>query len=392
MHPTQPPISLVLADCAESPSVERAIWELAVRLPRARYQVRVWLSADPAKDPLAAALASRQVAVDRMPPAGSSWGWRGLFDAWMRLRRARPSLVHIHQDWPGADGVPPALTDTAGVRLRVVSVHGPRAPESAGPPVRRGLDRASALTTTCQAHLERLVAEAGVPRERVRCVPCGTDPADDEAERGAALSFRERVGAGHRRPLWLCPGRLEAHRGPQVFLDALGLLREQGLPFVGVVLGDGPLRPELVERAAQLGLGSSLQFVDGVDDPGPALLAADGVVLPSLWDGSPGALYAAMMRSRPLIASGAGFAADAIENGVTGRLVPPGDARALADALATFHRRPDAAQRLGRAAGRHAEETYTWARVVEGYEAVYDEALGLATFTAERAAVARGRW
>jgi len=83
---------------------------------------------------------------------------------------------------------------------------------------------------------------------------------------------------------------------------------------------------------------------------------------------------------------------DAIENGVSGRLVPPGDARALADALASFQERADLAARLGREAARRSRDVYVWPRVVEAYEGVYDEVLGLASFAPEATAVARGRW
>jgi glycosyltransferase involved in cell wall biosynthesis len=392
MQTTQPPISLVLADCADSPAVERVVWELAMRLPRVRYQVRVWLSGDPAKNAFAEALESRDIPVDRMPPTGSTWGWRHLLDTWMRLRRVRPTLLHLHQSWPVADGVPSALIDTAGVKLRVVTAHGPRSEEPATASARRALERANVLTATSHALTEALVMDTGVSRERVRTVPVGADPVDEDYERPAARSFRERVGAGVMRPLWLYAGRLEANRGPQVFLDALGLAREHGTPFVGAIVGDGPLRPELEERAHQIGLGTSLHFFDDIDDFGPALMAADAVVQPSLWDAPPGVLLGAMMRGRPIVTSDVGFASDAIENGVSGRLVPPGDARALADVLGSFQRKPEAANRLGRVAYQIAMESFSWPRVVEGYEAAYDDALGLATFTAERAAVARGRW
>ena len=103
-------------------------------------------------------------------------------------------------------------------------------------------------------------------------------------------------------------------------------------------------------------------------------------------------LLQALARGRPVIASAVGGAPDVIENGATGRLVPPGDARSLADALESFHRRADSALRMGREAERRAQDEFTWERVVDAYEAVYDEVLGLASFAPDRDAVARGRW
>jgi glycosyltransferase involved in cell wall biosynthesis len=384
MQPPGTPIPIVLADCAKSVSVERAIWEIATRLPAARFAPRVWLPADPEKDPFAEALGERGLPVDRMPAPGSTWGWRGLLGAWMRLRRVHPTLLHAHHEWPSGDGVSGALTEVAGVRHRVVSAHGSRDPHVVARASRRSLERADAVTTTCRAFAEQLVRESGVARTRIRHVPTGTDLFDEEVERVEARRIRDRLGAGILRPLWLCPGRLETHKGTAVFLEALGLVRERGLPFVAAVIGEGSLRESLGRRADELGLTTSVHFIEPGEDLGPALLAADAVVVPSLWEGLSGVLLQALMRGRPVIATAVGGAPDVIEHDVGGRLVPPGDAEAIAAALESFHRRPEAAQRLGREGARRAREELTWARVVQDYETVYDEVLGLASFEPER--------
>jgi glycosyltransferase involved in cell wall biosynthesis len=310
----------------------------------------------------------------------------------MKLRRTRPTLMHVHQTWPHDDGVSASLTDAAGVRFRTVTAHGGRSPESMTNASRRAVERAEIVTTTCDAFVEQLMRECGLTRDRLRRVPAGVDAFDEESEHEAARLVRDRCGAGLIRPLWVFAGRLEPHRGCQVFIEALGLARDRGLPFVALVVGDGPQQDELEGRVASLGLATSVHFVPTPDDPGPLLLAADTVVFPSLWDGASAVLPQALIRGRPVIASAVGGAPDVIENGITGRLVPPGDARAVADALESFHRRPEAAQRLGREAAAQTMDELLWPRVVEAYEAVYDEVLGLATFTPERAAVARGRW
>jgi glycosyltransferase involved in cell wall biosynthesis len=91
-------------------------------------------------------------------------------------------------------------------------------------------------------------------------------------------------------------------------------------------------------------------------------------------------LLEAMARARPVVASAVGGVPEVIEDGVNGRLVPPGDPGALADVLESFHRKSDAAFRLGRRGAERVREAYTWERVVENFEGVYDEVLGLASF------------
>jgi len=392
MNASSTPISLVLADCADSVPAERCVWELATRLPRDRFDVRVWVPADPAKEPFAAALAANGIEVDRMPTVAASWSFRGAFELWGRLRRARPALLHLHFDWPSTDGVPGALSEMAGVRHRLVTAHGGRTPERTRSATKKAIERAELVTTTCDGFAEQLVRETGVARDRIRRIGPGIDPFDADAEAALARRIRDRLGASMLRPLWVFGGRLETHRGPGVLVEALGIVRERGLQFVATLVGQGPQGLELDRRIHDLGLDSSVHLVEPEDDLGPLLAAADAVVVPSLWDGMNGVLVQALSRGRPVIASAVGGAPDLIENGENGRLVPPGDARSLADALEAFHRKAETAARMGREAAGRMGEDHVWPRIVDAYEAAYDEVLGLASFTADRDAVGRGRW
>jgi glycosyltransferase involved in cell wall biosynthesis len=78
-----------------------------------------------------------------------------------------------------------------------------------------------------------------------------------------------------------------------------------------------------------------------------------------------------------------GGVGEVIEDGVTGDLVPPGDVTALADALERAHRRSERAGRIGRAAAERVHRDYLWSSVANGFEAVYDEVLGLASVSPE---------
>jgi glycosyltransferase involved in cell wall biosynthesis len=142
--------------------------------------------------------------------------------------------------------------------------------------------------------------------------------------------------------------------------------------------GAGSLKPALERQAEDLGI--SVTFLEPPDEPGPLLVAADMVILPSLWETIPILLLEAMARGRPVVASAVGGIPEVVEDGWSGRLVPPGDARSLAEALESLHRRPDWASRLGSNAARRIKEDFAWARVIDGYEAVYDDVLGLASF------------
>jgi len=208
---------------------------------------------------------------------------------------------------------------------------------------------------------------------------------DEEREAPLARRWRERFLATPLKPLWVVAGRLEEQKGHDLLLDALVTLYRQGLDFTLAVAGDGSRRGWLEQRALSLGLSPRVQFVGQLDDVGSLLAAADGVILPSRWEGLPLVLLEAMARGRPIVATAVGGVADALEDGVSGTLVPPNDIGALAAALEHLHRRADRAWRLGQVAAEVARDRFSWHAVVDEFESVYDEVLGLATVTPEAA-------
>jgi glycosyltransferase involved in cell wall biosynthesis len=390
-------VTVVLAESGSTiGGTERVVWELATRLPATRFEVRVWLSSARGVDELADSLTARDLPVDRVPEVDSRWDWRGMASTWSRLRSLKPDLLHIHHVWPAADRYLSWLAGAAGVPHVVVTEHITGQSHSPGQRAlkRSELRQADAVTAVCGAVVDSLVRDYGVERPRVRVVPNGADPPDEEQERPLARRLRDELGAGPFRPLWVCPARLETQKGHAVLIDALARVRAAGLDFVAVMAGEGSLRSELERRAREAGLDDALRFAGQVEPIGPLLAAADACVLPSLWEGLPLSLLESLARERPVIASRVGGVPDVIEDGVTGRLVPPGDPAALAAALEEFHRRPDPGRRMGLEGAARIQAEFTWPRVVEAFEEIYDEVLGLATLTPRESAgagVARPR-
>lgn len=377
-------LKILLAESGRSVGgTERVVWELATRLSPQRFAVHVWLSPVRELDEFAAALKGRGVVVDRVAEVDSRWDWRGMLDTWLRLRRLKPSLLHVHHVWPAADRYLCMLARAAGVPHVVVTEHivGESHSSAQRALKRDELMRANAVTAVCGAVADTLARDYGVGRDRVHVVPNGAEVPDDEAEAIPARHWREKFHASLIRPLWVVAGRLEEQKGHAVLFEALAELWRRGLDFSLVVAGDGTLRAPLEARATELGLERKIHFIGALDDVGPLLSAADAVLLPSLWEGLPLILLEAMARSRPVIATEVGGVPEVIEHGVNGHLVPPRDVAALADALELFHRKTDRAARMGRAGGELVRRDYTWQAVSNAFEAVYDDVLGLATFT-----------
>lgn len=134
-------------------------------------------------------------------------------------------------------------------------------------------------------------------------------------------------------PTVLAAGRLTAQKDFPTLLAAFAAVR-RSRPARLVILGDGPLREELEELVARLGLSDDVSLPGFCANPYPAMSAADVFVLSSRWEGSPGALIEAMYCGAPVVATDCPSGPRQIlDGGRHGRLVPVGDAAAMADAI-----------------------------------------------------------
>src|SRR5262249_31346537 len=137
------------------------------------------------------------------------------------------------------------------------------------------------------------------------------------------------------------------------------------------IAGDGPCLGDLRRRVVELGLGDAVTFLGLVRDV-PALLARAGLfVLPSLSEGIALTLRRARASARPAAATRVGGRPGAVEDGVTGLLVPPAAPAALADALLRVRREPGLARRLGEAGRARVERHFDVRRMVAAYEELY---------------------
>jgi glycosyltransferase involved in cell wall biosynthesis len=166
---------------------------------------------------------------------------------------------------------------------------------------------------------------------------------------------RAELGLGPGRALVVCVARLHHQKGLDVLLDAA--TRLAGPPPVGpplvVIAGDGPLRAELqagIERTQ-----APVRLLGRRDDVADLLAAADLVVLPSRWEGSPLVLQEAMALGRPVVATDVGGVAGLAGDGA--RLVPADDPGALAAAMGELLGDPRERSELG---VRAAAVASTW--------------------------------
>jgi glycosyltransferase involved in cell wall biosynthesis len=181
------------------------------------------------------------------------------------------------------------------------------------------LGRAARVTVLWPGAADTLRRAHGVPSAKIDVVPNGVPVADHPvpglADRVAA---RTDLGLPADAPVAVCIGALSAEKRVGAAIDAVA-----GLPEVHLlVVGDGPERPGLEDRAAATA-PSRVRFTGVLPGPGAALAAADVVMLASRTEGIPGVLIEGGLAARPCVATDVGGVSAVVEDGVTGVLVPP---------------------------------------------------------------------
>ena len=167
-------------------------------------------------------------------------------------------------------------------------------------------------------------------------------------------------------PTLVCIARLEEMKGHRYLIDACALLQQHGVRFRCLLIGDGSERAAITQQIEQYGLAEHVSLLGAQprDAVRQWLADADVVVLPSVvteagrTEGIPVALMEALAMRRPVVATAVSGVPELITDGVHGRLVPPRDAVALADALEALLQDRALAQRLAAAGRAHVEEAF----------------------------------
>ena len=172
---------------------------------------------------------------------------------------------------------------------------------------------------------------------------------------------------------------LTERKGHRYLLEAVARLRPAFPNIVLLVVGDGPLQSELAALAASLGISECTRFL-GVRQDVPALFALSEVaVLPSLWEPFGLAALEAMAVETPVVVAATGGLPEFVAEGENGYLVPPADARALAESVSRLLADPAMALRTGQAARNTVIQGFTARHVALAYEKIYERFLDLAS-------------
>jgi glycosyltransferase involved in cell wall biosynthesis len=304
------------------------------------------------------------------------------------IRKERPQILHTHTAKAGTVGRVAALL--AGSRKPPIVVHTFHGHVLRGyfGPVRtllfRLLERWLAASTTALVAVspqvrDDLVALGIAPRERFVVIRLGIELDERVApEQNGRSESRRYLGIpGDRFTVgWI--GRMTAVKRTDDVLVAFKRLRDDGVDAVLCMVGDGPDRPQLEQRAHELGLARDTVFLGYQEDVAPFYAAFDALVLPSGNEGTPVSVIEALAAQVPVVATRVGGVPDVVEDGEDGFLVETGATHDLADRLARLARDPELRARMGKHGRERVLPRYAVERLVEDVDELYRSLLSAA--------------
>jgi glycosyltransferase involved in cell wall biosynthesis len=281
------------------------------------------------------------------------------------FRRQRPALVHLHMFKARVLGAFAARL--AGVPVVLETLHGDIFDGYYGKLRTTIILLAERMTGWVFTHRVVVPTEGGRAQViRFRVAPAKkmvVQHVGFDAEPFTRLDefkgrLRSTLGIGSESTLVGTIARLVPIKRVGDFLEAAALLlkndRNGQMKFV--IVGDGPMRNELEQRAKVLGLNGTCWFLGRIDDAGSFYADTDIVVLSSLREGIPIALLEAMASGKAIVATEVGGVPEIVTDGESALLVPSRNPERLAEAIETFAADGDMRVRYGQEARRRAGE------------------------------------
>ncbi len=284
--------------------------------------------------------------------------------------------------------------DHVQAHMHRAEVIGTRAAIAAGTPVIAATVHSSrvrsaddiALLARLTPHMDRLIVPSEAIAAKVRAegreggrfavIPNGVD-LSRFASPAPPCSMRDEYAIPCDAPLVGVVARLEPEKGHRFLVEAFpSVLRSAPDAWLAIV-GEGSQADALRAQVRALPPAASdrIVFTGRRDDISALTADLTVAVLPSLREAQGISILEAMARRRPVVASAVGGIPEVITDGVDGLLVPPGDAAALARALATLLANPELRVRLGEAGYGTVAERFSIDAQVRRIEVVYDEEL-----------------
>lgn len=237
--------------------------------------------------------------------------------------------------------------------------------------------RFDCVVAPAQPILSGLAREESLAARRMLWIPNGVDSGRFRPQpTQARLESRRALGLADAEVAFGCVASLSPVKCHDHLLQAFAQVHRQ-LPHTRLLLiGDGPLRPQIEQQIAALGLDAAVSLLGNRADVEAVLPALDVAVLASSTEGMSNALLEAMACGLPIVATAVGGNLQLVQHEVSGLLVPVGQPAALAGALLALTQAPDTRHRMGMAARARIEREFSLDSMVRSFDRLYQRLLG----------------
>lgn len=300
------------------------------------------------------------------------------------LIKRKVEIVHTYGFYSNVFAIPPARL--AGAAAVVASI---RDTGEHLTPMQRRIEKlfcrmADCIVTNAEAVRTRLTNE-GYDAEKIVVIHNGIE-LSRYARKPNELGLHRELGVPSNTPLVAVFARLNELKGIEYFLRAAADLIKRFRNVRFLIVGDGASRLELEKYAEHLGLNKHVVFL-GFRLDVPTLLSEISVsVLPTLSEGLSNSLLEAMAASVPVVATRVGGNPEVVQGGITGLLVPPRDAEALARAIGQFLEQPSLGKKFGLAGRERVSKQFALEQMTRATERLYEGLMERSSKTAHRKA------
>lgn len=293
----------------------------------------------------------------------------GLLALWRHLARTRPQVINTHSStdtWLTALArlflaSPPPL-----VRTRHISATIPRNAAS------RWLYTCATthIVTAGERLRETLIRENGFPGEKITSIATGIDP--QRFQPGDRLAARRSLGLDPELRYIGIVATQRSWKGHLYLIDAFARINRPNWTLL--IIGDGPMRPNLEARIKELSLGDRVKLAGQQNNPEDWLRALDIFCLPSYAnEGVPQAMLQAMLTALPIVTTPVGSITEAVTHEHSALIVAPQNAAEIASSLQRLMDDPSLGRNLGAAARGMALARYTRESMLDAMEKIFTE-------------------
>ncbi|WP_069188285.1 glycosyltransferase [Paenibacillus sp. GM2] len=228
-------------------------------------------------------------------------------------------------------------------------------------------------TNVSEEAVRQYVARKVVPAHKIRFVPNGIT-LDSFGQAQASESLNKELDIKPGQFVWLAVGRLVPEKDYPNMLDAFKTVLAKRPDSILLIAGTGTERVALEQYSKELGIERNVKLL-GIRRDIPALMnLANAYVMSSRWEGFPMVLLEASASGLPMVATDVGGNREAVQDGITGLLAPPGDCGQLSDRMLALMSCPLAElEEMGERARKYVQERFDIEVIVTQWTSIYEQ-------------------